>query len=128
MIPAGRVHLGKFEALFQEVCGYMPDSHCVSSTHFVSAIGHFYQYLDTDHLDMDADPMDIELMKKYGLGFANYVYDNNVDISLPPSSTGRLSERRLGQYQARPRARKWMSSWRSTVTGGKRTGVPLSLE
>ena len=106
MIPAGRVHLGKFEALFQEVCGYMPDGYGVSSTHFVSAIGHFYQYLDTNHLDVDADPMDSELMKKYGLGFANYVYDNNVDISLPPSSTGRLSERRLGLHRTRPKSPK----------------------
>ena len=71
MIPAGRVNLGKFEALFQEVCGYMPEGHGVSSTDFVTAIGHFFQYLDAGRLDMDADPMDMELMDECGLGFAN---------------------------------------------------------
>ena len=67
MIPAGRVNLNNFETLFQEVCVHMPDGHGVSNENFVTALGHFFQYLDTDHLDMDADPMDIELMKKLSL-------------------------------------------------------------
>ena len=102
MIPAGRVNLNSFEALFQEVCAHMPDGHRVSNGHFITAIGHFFQYLDTNRLDVDASPRDMDLMNEYGLGFANYVYDNEVDVSRPPSSTGRLSERRLGQHQARP--------------------------
>ena len=102
MIPAGRVNLRSFEALFQEVCAHLPDDYRVSSEHFVTAAGHFLHYLDTNRLDVDASPRDMDLMNEYGLGFANYIYDNEVDVSQPPSSTGRLSEGRLGKHRARP--------------------------
>ena len=89
MIPAGRVNLKKFEAIFQEVCMYMPDDLRVSNESFIPAIGHFLQYLDTDSLDVDADPRDEGLMNDYAVGFANYIRNYGVDISRPPPSTGR---------------------------------------
>ena len=66
MIPAGRVNQDSFEALFQEACVHMPDGHGVSNENFVTALGHFFQYLDTDRLDMDVDPREIkvELMNR----------------------------------------------------------------
>ena len=121
MIPAGRVNQKSFEVLFQEVCMYMLDDHRVSSEHFITAIGHFLQYLYTNHLNVDADLMDVKLMNEYALGFASYVYDNEVDVSRPPLRRGGLAKEDWGSIKFGLRARYWMSGWRSTVKGGKRT-------
>ena len=102
MIPAGRIDQERFEELFREVAVHMPDGHGIAQEHYVTAIGHFFQYFDSERLDMDVDPSVETLMDEYGLGFATYVYNNALDVSQPPPMAGRLSERRLGQHQSRP--------------------------
>ena len=75
---------------------------------------------------MGADPTDMALMDDYGLGFANYIYNNAVDISRPPSLVGRLSEKRLGQHQARSESPKLPDELLEANSEGRETDGGIS--